>query len=223
MRRLVVALALILSSTGCATHQAYLSPQFSSATAAHRQVAILPFDVSISRERLPRNLTAEDLDRAEREEGYAVQSKLYTQLLRHSGQYTVAFQDVSETNVLLQRAGLTYDSLDSRTKQEIAKLLNVDAVISGRIQRSKPTAVGTALLMGALLGPAFMGNTNSVGVNLQLHDGGEGAVLWTFAHRFGGSIGSSPEGLAEAMMGSIARRFPYRRTVTSGTTGPSVR
>jgi hypothetical protein len=212
MRRTAVALLAAVSLSGCATHQAYLNPQFGSTTSAHRTVAILPFHVTISRERLPKNLSAEDVARMEREEGFAVQNQLQTQLLRRSAQYTVQFQDISRTNVLLERAGLTYDSLGTKTMDEIAKLLEVDAVISGRITRSKPMATGTAIAMGVLFGGMFMGNTNRVGVNLELHNGSDGALLWTFAHSFGGSIGSSPEGLAQAMMSSIARHLPYRRT-----------
>ena len=214
MRRLTVVATSILavsSLTGCATHQAYLSPQFGNTTSAHRSVAILPFHVTISPERLPKNLTPADVARMEREEAYAVQSQLQTQLLRRSEQYTVQFQDVARTNVLLERAGVTYDSLQTRTKDEIAKLLQVDAVISGHVQRSKPMATGTAIALGVLFGGFFMGNTNRVGVDLQLHNGQDGALLWTFSHKFGGSIGSSPESLAEAMMSSIARRLPYRR------------
>lgn len=211
MRRLAVAFLLTLPLAGCATHQAYLNPQFGATTSAHRTVAILPFHVTISRERLARHLTPEDVARMEKEEGFAVQTQLHTQLLRRSDRYTVEFQDVARTNVLLERAGLNYDNLQSRTKEEIAQALGVNAVISGRIQRSKPMATGTAIAMGVLFGGLFMGNTNEVGVDLQLHDATNGALLWTFAHKFGGSIGSSPERLAEAMMGSVARRFPYQR------------
>lgn len=214
MRKPAVLLLAALSLSGCATHQAYLNPQFGATTAAHHTVAILPFHVAISRVRMPKSLTAADLDRMEHEEGLAVQTQLQMQLLRRSERYTVQFQDVARTNALLARAGLTVDSLDSRTMEDIAKLLEVDAVISGRIERSKPMATGTAIALGVLFGAAFMGNTNRVGVNLQLHNGQDGALLWTFAHHFGGSIGSSPEGLAEAMMGSIAKRLPYRRAET---------
>lgn len=214
MRRLAVAVVLALPLAGCSTHQVYLSPEFGTATSSHQQVAILPFHVTISRERLPRNLTADDVARMEREEGLAVQTQLYTQLLRRSDRYTVAFQDVTRTNVLLERAGLNYDNMHARTREEIAQVLGVDAVISGRIQRSKPMATGTAIALGVLFGGAFMGNTNEVGVDLQLHNAANGAVLWTFSHKFGGSVGSSPERLAEAMMGSIARRLPYQRTGT---------
>ncbi|MFL5542380.1 MAG: hypothetical protein ACJ8J0_25560 [Longimicrobiaceae bacterium] len=205
---------MALSLSGCATHQAYLNPQFASTTAAHRTVAILPFHVTISRERLPRNLTPEDVSRMEHEEAFAVQGQLYTQLLRRADRYTVQFQDVARTNVLLERAGITYDSLGARTPDEMAKLLGVDAVISGQVRRRKPMATGTAIALGVLFGGAFMGNTNEVGVDLQLHNGEDGALLWNFSHKFGGSIGSSPERLAEAMMSSIARRLPYRKPET---------
>jgi hypothetical protein len=214
MRRFALAALLVLPLAACSTHEVYLNPAFGATTAAHQQVAVLPFHVTISRERLPRNLTADDVARMEREEGFAVQTQLHTQLLRRSDRYTVTFQDVTRTNVLLERAGLNYDNLQSRTKEEIAQVLGVDAVISGQIKRSKPMATGTAIALGVLFGAAFMGNTNEVGVDLQLHNSGDGALLWTFSHEFGGSIGSSPERLAEAMMSSISRRLPYQRTGT---------
>lgn len=211
MRRLAAAVLLVLPLAACSTHKMYTSPQFSTVAADHRTVAVLPFYVSISRERLPRNLTPEDVSRMEREESVAVQGQLYTNLLRRSDRYTVEFQDVARTNALLEQAGLTYDSLPGRTREQVAEVLGVDAVISGRIHRSKPMATGTAIALGVLFGGAFMGNTNEVSVDLQLHDGDAGMLLWNFSHKFGGSIGSTPERLAEAMMGPIARRFPYQR------------
>ena len=214
MRKSAVAVLMAVSLCACATHEAYLNPQFGPTTSAHHTVAILPFHVSISRVRLPKNLSAADVERMEHEEGLAVQTQLQTQLLRRAERYTVQFQDVARTNALLAQAGINADSLDAHTMDELAKVLNVDAVISGRIERSKPMATGTAIALGVLFGAAFMGNTNRVGVNLQIHNGQDGALLWTFAHQFGGSIGSNPENLANALMASIARRLPYRRAET---------
>lgn len=210
MRRLTMAILLTLPLAACSTHKVYLSPEFTPATATHRQIAVLPLQVSISRERLPKNLKPEDVERMEREEGLAMQAQLYNQLLRRSDRYTVAFQDVTRTNVLLERAGLNVDNLKTRTPDELARTLEVDAVISGRIQRSKPMAAGTAIALGVLLGPAFMGNTNQVNVDLELHNGSDGKVLWTYSDHFGGTIGSSPDKLADALMVGVARRFPYQ-------------
>jgi hypothetical protein len=41
----------------------------------------------------------------------------------------VSFQDVEKTNILLKKAGIA-DKLDEMTKDEVAKALGVDAVIS---------------------------------------------------------------------------------------------
>jgi hypothetical protein len=210
MRKFAMAVLLALPLTACTTHEVYLHPQFIPTTATHREVAVLPLQVSISRDRLPKNLKPEDVERMEREEGLAMQAELYNQLLRRSDRYTVAFQDVTRTNVLLERAGLTIDNLNTRTPDELARSLEVDAVISGRIHRSKPMAAGTAIALGVLLGPAFMGNTNQVSVDLQLHNGSDGELLWTYSDHFGGSIGSSPDKLADALIVGVARRFPYQ-------------
>lgn len=210
MRRLAAAVLFVLPLAACTTHEVYLNPQFREATASHQQVAVLPFQVTIARQRLPKNLTEENITRMEREEGTEVQMQLYTQLLRRADRYTVTFQDVARTNVLLERAGLTYETLPSHTKEEITQVLGVDALITGYIQRSKPMSMGASLALGMLLGPAFMGNTNEVAVNLQVHNGGDGTLLWTFADTFGGNIVSNPDKLAGALMTSIARQFPYR-------------
>ncbi len=210
-RRAAAVLALSLS--GCATHQSYLSPQFTSTTSAHRQVAVLPFHVSIARERLPKSITPEDLVRMETEEGLAVQRQFHAELLRRADRYTVEFQDVSRTNLLLERAGLSQDSLAGRTKEELAELLGVDAVITGSIRRSKPMSGGEAYLTGLFCGGGAqcMGETNRVGVELQLHDRSDGMLLWNFSQEKPGYLFSSPEKMVRQMMVSIAKRFPYRR------------
>lgn len=203
---------VVLPLAACSTHKAYLNPQFSAVAAPHKEIAVLPFAVTISRERLPRHITPEEILKMEREEGRAVQVQLHQQLLQRSREYTVAFQDVARTNALLAQAGLQQDSLQTRTREEIARILGVDGIVSGTISRSKPMATGTAIALAVLFGGAFMGPTNQVSVDLSLHNGADGILLWTFSNKYSGSLGSTPERLAEAMVGSIARRLPYQPT-----------
>jgi hypothetical protein len=210
-RTFAAAAALTLSLGGCATHQAYLNPQVASTISAHRRVAVLPFLVSISRENMPKALTSEDLVRMEKEEGLALQRQLHAELLRRAGRYTVEFQDVSQTNLLLNRAGISQDSLYGRTREELAELLGVDAVISGSIHRFKPMSGGEAYLMGFLCGGMCMGETNRVGVELQLHDRSDGGLLWNYSQTDVGYLFSSPEKMARQLMSNVARRLPYRR------------
>src|SRR5262249_19600753 len=131
--RSLVAFALI---TGAATSalalgaQKYLNPRFAELARDHKQLAILPFKVSIDLKHLPKNMTADMVRQSEKDEGLEFQKQLYSRLLQKSTDegYTVGFQDVDQTNALLSKAGFSPDSLGGHTKDEIAKTLGVDAL-----------------------------------------------------------------------------------------------
>ena len=216
MRRLAAALLFAMPLAACASHREFVDPAFGAVTATHRTVAILPVDVNIAPDGLPRNATAEHRAAIEQEEGRVLQAQLYGQLLQRSGQFSVQFQDIAQTNAQLDGTGRSLEELYMRDKEEIARLLGVDAVITVRIYRSKPmdgvTVVGLALansLLFGMTGP--MQNTNEVIVDMVMHDARDGDLLWTYNHKLGGGIGSTPERLASALVTSISRRFPYRR------------
>ena len=206
--RLAVLGLIVLVVQGCAT--VYTAGDFSARTDAHETVAIMPFDVSIDMRELPDGLTEEDLDAQEEEEGYAFQRQVYAQFLQRyaRGEYTVEFQDVDTTNVLLNRADIGYRDINTNyTKNEIAELLGVDSIISGTITRNRPMGNVAAIATTVLIG--FGGRTNEVNVSMAVHDGADSALLWSYDHEVSGGLGSSPEGLAESLMRNIARRFPY--------------
>lgn len=214
MRRFTLPLLWVVSLTACVhdPNGMYVSPRFAALTSGHQTVAILPFHVSIAPDGLPRNITPQDKLKLEQEEGLALQTQLHNQLMERSGEFTVRFQDIAETNTLLERAGFGYEALNIQDKQDIARLLGVDAVISARVYRSSPnTSAGAivAVLVGTPAGA--IKNVNEVNVDLLLHNADDGALLWTFRQMFTGGVGSSPERMARAMLTSIARRFPYSR------------
>ena len=174
-----------------------------------RPVALLPFDVSINLRELPEGLTEEDLRAQERDEAYAFQRQLYTEFLRRyaRGQYTVQFQDVDTTNVLLNRADVDYRAIySSYTKDELAGILGVAAVVSGGIGRSRPLGTGAAIATTNLFG---VGTTNHVEASMTVHDGNDGTLLWSYDHEVAGGLGSTPESVAESLMRGVARSFPY--------------
>jgi hypothetical protein len=214
MRRLAAALLFALPLTACASHHEAVDRAFATTTATHRTVAILPFDVNIAPDGLPRNATPEHRAAIEHEEGRVLQAQLYRQLLQRSSQFSVQFQDIAQTNAQLEGTGRSLDELYMR-KEEIARLLGVDAIITARIDRSKPMD-GVTVAMSLLFGPPIGGikPTNEVVVDMVMHDARNGDLLWTFHDDLGGSIGSTPERLASALVTSIARRFPYRRTAS---------
>ena len=137
----------------------------------------------------------------------SIQSSMYTFLLRKADNYTVSFQDVDKTNILLKKAGVD-NKLDEMTKDEIAKILGVDAVISGKFEqeqsKSEAGAIASAVLFGGL-----GGKTGSGTLTLLINNGVDGELLWRFMKTMDDNIATSTDDLVESMMRKVSRNFPY--------------
>jgi hypothetical protein len=204
-KAILLSLALAFLAAGCAT--VYQSPEFFEMRAKHRLVALLPFDVSISSTRLPKGMTIEMLKEMEKDEGFGTQSLFYARFLKNSADFAVSFQDVDKTNAILAKNNIGFEALRTTSKEDLASLLGVDAVITGKIQREKPMSEAAAIVVGVLIG--FWGSTNKVNVDLTIHDGPTGELFWKYTHELSASIGSSSEQLVKAFTRKIARNFPY--------------
>src|SRR5688572_11974888 len=125
MKKIYLALCLMLFSALSysqafeGSKQVFQSPQLKSMVAQHKTVAILPYEVSITYKKQPKNLNAEADRNQEKTMSKSIQSSMYTYLLRKSKDYSVTFQDVDKTNILLKKAGML-DKMDEFTKDEIA-------------------------------------------------------------------------------------------------------
>ncbi len=200
-------LAVILSMTFAACATIYQNPELQAIRQRHRQVAVLPFDVTISTSRLPKDVTVEMVKKLEEDEGFTTQSLFYSRFLKNSADFSVTFQDVDRTNAILAKNRIGYQELRTALKEDLAKTLGVDAVISGKIQRERPMSEGAAIALGILIG--FWGSTNKVNIDLTIHDGTTGELFWKYTHQISGSVGSSSEQLVKAFTRKIARDFPY--------------
>jgi hypothetical protein len=210
MRKITLALAFVaflISSCGPAI---YKSNQFSDVAAKHKLVAILPAHVSIQlRPNEMKKITPEQLAQNEETTGYDFQDKLYSWFLRRSDKYhyTVKFQDISKTNALLKNANISYKDLQTKSKEEIAKLLGVDAVISESIRTDKPMSEGAAVAVGAVFG--YWGNTNKATASINIHEAKAGDLIWKYDYEASGTVGSSSDNLVNAIMRNASKKFPY--------------
>jgi hypothetical protein len=204
-KNLILSVVLALTTGACAT--IYQTPKFTEMKSNHRLVALLPFDVSISSARLPKDMTIEMLKEMEKDEGYNTQALFYIRFLKNSADFNTAFQDVDKTNAILAANNIGFEDLRTKLKEDLASLLGVDAIISGKIQREKPMSEAAAIAVGILVG--FWGATNKVNIDLTIHDGRTGELFWKYSHQLSGSIGSSSEQLVKAFTRKIARNFPY--------------
>lgn len=202
----IVIAAIALQA--CAT--VYTDENFADYQKSHSTVAIVPFDVTIDPKNMPKDTNLENLKASSIEEGYIFQKQIYSQFLNRyqKGEYTVKFQDVDETNVLLKRNSMDRANLGNFTKSEVAKALGVDSIISGQIKRSKPMGTGAAVAAAFLVGVSA---TNEVNVNVTIHSAQEGNLLWSYDHQVTGALGSTPERLSKSLMKDMSKKFPYKK------------
>ena len=211
MKRLfTISTALFILLLQACGPQIYKTPDFESKTASHKTVALLPAEVFIQlRPNEMKKLNYDQLEEMQRKTGESIQDKMYSWFLKRSDKfkYTVSFQDISRTNALLAQAAITYDNIKSKTKDEIANLLGLAAIISTRASMSKPMSEGAAVALGVLFGS--WGATNDVQTSIYINEGVKGDLVWKYDYNASGSVGSDPGRLVNALMRNASKKFPY--------------
>ena len=204
--------ALICVTLASCGPQIYQASSFKEVKDKHKVVAVMPFEVTIESRKLPKGVTPEMIQEQQRDYGYGIQSDVYGYFLKEmsKNKYTVNFQDVSKTNAILNDAGISYDDLRLKSKDEICQLLGVDAIVSGKAMMSKPMSDGAAIAVGLLVGA--WGPTNTVNTTITIHEGNAGDLMWKYDYQASGSIGSSRQSLTNALMRNSSKKFPYKRS-----------
>lgn len=207
MKKLLLVSLLFLGFQGYSQKQVFETPELASLIKEHKTVAILPFTVKITYKKQPKNFSVEANRDQELKMSKSIQSSMYTFLLRKADSYTVTFQDVEKTNILLKKSGIA-DKLDEMTKDEVAKVLGVDSVISGTFESEQSKSEGAAIATAVLLG-GFGGKTGSGSLTMTINNGKDGEMLWRFFKTMNDNISISTDDIVESMMRKVSRNFPY--------------
>jgi len=206
---LIVCCSLLTQAQYENSKQVFNSPKLEETIKTHKVVAILPFDTKMTYKKQPKDFSVEGNRDKEKAMAASIQSSMYTFLLRKGSNYTVEFQDIDKTNILLKKAGMT-DKLSDYTKDEVAKVLGVDAIISGKFEteqtKSEAGAIVTTVLFGGL-----GTKTGSGALTMTINDGKSGDLLWRFFKSMNDSVLSSSDELVDRMMRKVSRNFPYSK------------
>ncbi len=202
----LILLSLVVLLAACGP-TIYKSAGFEDSKSSIKKLAILPFTVSIDSKKLPKGVTVENIMESQMKTGYDMQGVAYKWLLQREKNYTTQFQDVDKTNALLKKANITYDNLSTSEKGELATLLGVDGVISGRATLSKPMSEAGAIVVAVLIGG--LGSTNKATTALTIHDT-KSDLLWKYDYQASGSLGSNAESLTNALMRNASKKYPYK-------------
>lgn len=207
MKKTLFILLILSAINGFSQKQIFSAPNLKEKISTQKIIAILPFSTTISYKKQPKNFSAEANREQEIKMAKNIQSSMYTFLLRKADNYTVLFQDVDKTNILLKKAGVD-NKLDEMTKDEIAKILGVDAVISGKFEQEQSKSEAGAIASAVLFG-GFGGKTGSGTLTLLINNGEDGELLWRFMKTMDDNIATSTDDLVESMMRKVSRNFPY--------------
>ncbi|RNA60474.1 hypothetical protein D1631_18445 [Chryseobacterium nematophagum] len=207
MKKLLTFLFVLFLNLLFSQKQVYKMDNLESYTSKHKTVAILPFTTSITYKKLPKDFNEEANKQEEITMSKNIQSSLYTYLLAKNKKYTIDFQDINKTNILLKKAGI--ESLDETSHMELAKLLGVDAVIGGKFDISRIKSDAWAIASDMLLG--FGGKTGSHSLTMSIYDGDSEKLIWRFYNQFDDNYLKSTDYLVESMMKKVSRNFPYRK------------
>ena len=193
---------------GEGSKQVFKVPGLDDSLAKHKLVAIIPFKATISYKRLPKKFDAAANAEEEKKMGVIMQQGMYTYLLRKGGKYTVSFQDVERTNILLKQAG-ALDRLEEFLPDSLAKILKVDAVIKCSYAYEKTGSEAGAIVTAVLIGGA--GKTGSGSLTMQINNASDGGMLWRFYKEMNETFTSNGNEVMERMMRKVSRNFPYEK------------
>jgi len=213
MKKILFLLAFVVSTSILAQTNLYENPKFDAIAKNHQSIGIIPFKATVKlRPKQMAKMSPEQFKRLEISEGKSIQTAMYSWFLKRKKRgklLSIEVQDPNKTMVLLGKEGITQENLSNYTPEEIAKILGVDALISGTYNTNKPMSEGASVALGVLIG--FWGTTNSATVNMSVHNASDGVLLWNYNKKVRGSIGSSPEDLINVLMRKASRRLSYTK------------
>ena len=213
MKKLLFLSLFLFIFTINAQTNLYENPSFDAIAKNHKTIAIIPFNAQVElRKKQMEKMSKEDLIRLEKNEGKSIQLAMYSWFLKRKKRgklTTIEIQNPKRTTALLKKQNITQDNLNDYTPEELAKILNVDAIISGDYKTNKPMSEGASVALGLLIG--FWGTTNSATINMSVYNGKDGVLLWNYNKKVRGSIGSSPDDLINRLMRKASRRLSYTK------------
>lgn len=209
---LFLAIAAILSLSAYSQTHLYENPDFDKIAKEHKIIGIIPFKATVSlRPKQMKDISPEQLQKMEKAEGEGIQTAMYSWFLKREkrGELSVKVQDINTTAAKLKKAGITIENYEEYTPKELADVLEVDALIMGTFETTKPMSEGASVALALLVG--FYGSTNKAVINLFIYNAFDGTLLVNYNKAVAGSLGSSTDDLVNVLMRKASRRVSYTK------------
>lgn len=208
MKNIVIIIFTLLSVGASAQKNIYESDKFDELSREHQNLAIIPFLTHLE---LKDNIPDKELRGLEKKEGYAVQDALETYFSKRKKKkkFSVEFQNIKNTNAILQQNDITYENIDVYSVKELCNILGVDGLISGTLDLNVLLSKGVPTEFSLL--DYINGDANYGRIGVKISDGATGKLLWKYEKRINKKSGKNTNDLIELMMKLASRKFPYDR------------
>ena len=202
----------------------YTASNFEEKTENHRLVAILPAEVTFSGKQ-PKNLSPDDIAKAEERESIDFQYALMNSILNHANtkKYitTVNFQDINTTLKILEKNSISVRDSWNKDDNELAKLLGVNSVIRMNIRKQRYMSdeasygVGVARQVIYKTGigskvpvPSSVGKTYDIYASCNLLS--DNQTLWNDNYKRSTDYDVQPNVVIEWITDDFGENFPYK-------------
>lgn len=233
MKTLLTCLVLGLVLAGCSTINSTTGSQ--AKIRSHKTIAILPFEVRFDlRNKNQQKFTEQELAGVRHFMALGLQQYLYNWLKNYSRKkpFTASIQNIDITDSILTEKKISYAMLYSMSRTELAKMFDVDAVLTPNVIFAQPNSEAASLLaipLGAVplgSGSVFFYTrlaTQQMKMQVLLTDRDSETSMWTFETKTNNSKLTKPstnrqkenilyplfDNIDETLIKFI-RKFPYK-------------
>ena len=213
MKRLIQLSLVLFLFTNCSSSvfkTVYFSPAFEESRTNDKTLAILPFDVINHYKRKPKGETVQSLKHAEEMDAYIMQRDLYRYCLRvlSKDRYTVNFQHVNLTNEILMDKGIDYRQIKKMKQGALAKMLGVDAVITGEVHQIR-NKWNTSFMVGFL--SRNRQREKKVDARIAIHNQEQKKAVWKYSDGVSVAAEDSVLSLSRKLLRTVAKNIPYQK------------
>lgn len=205
----------------------FISHDFDLQTVNHKTVAIAPFEMYYTGI-IPEELVGDSFDQIEEAESRAFMVSYYNEVLRstRSGKdpIRVNIQHYNNSLQLLADNGISIKDSWSLKSEELADILNVDAVIRARIEKNQLITdlesfgiefgihILNVITDNALWAwiPSDLTKSKEIHADYNLLNGTDGVTLWSIAYSIEADWRSPANEIIDNVNRRSSRKFPYR-------------
>lgn len=188
--------------------QLFESPRLVSAKFNHKSMAILPVYVTYKDNS---NKETKGIVQEDEMEGYNMQRSFYGYFITRKPKnvnWTVEIQQYEETNRRLTEAGIVYADLLQTPKDELSKILQVDAIYICEVKKLKTISDAAAVALDIFVG--YGGYTGNIDVETSIYEGSSGELMWKYDRQLPTSYWGRSDYLVDNIMKLNIKKFPYK-------------